>query len=143
MKPAAADNRSFYQKNSRNTRLLVAKAVQLAAVRADPVDAVAGQGPEIFIHTVLAHGEVAMTALPAEGRLFAATVTLMLPIGFPLGTVRHVLFFPGLSFVFIWLFLIFIRKNQVDDVLIISNFKYILKKIRGNFADCPFLVQWF
>jgi hypothetical protein len=62
--------------------LLVAQTVQLAAFRTNPVDAVAGQAPEIFVHAVLANGEMTMPALPAERVRFLTAVACVFPGGF-------------------------------------------------------------
>jgi hypothetical protein len=53
--------------------LLISEPVQVAAIRALPGDAVAGQAPHIFIHAFLAHHESA-PAGPAEREFLPAAV---------------------------------------------------------------------
>ena len=57
--------------------LLIAEAVELAAVGALPGDMVARHAPDIFLHAALADFEPAAAA-PAEAESLAAAVTLLL-----------------------------------------------------------------
>jgi uncharacterized membrane protein len=52
-------------------RLLIPKTALLAAVRAGPVNGVAGHAPQIFLHALLAYLKTATTGPAKEGFLAA------------------------------------------------------------------------